>query len=190
MFDEIEKAHPDIFNLLLQILDEGRLTDSKGKHINFKNTIIILTSNNGVQDLIAQRKIEKQNGLAKVSTEEFLMNRLREKFKPELLNRIDQVVIFDSLSRESVLKISSNMLDSFIKRVAKKNIRLVISDSARNLICDLGYDEEYGARPIKKVIDKQIKDVLANMIIRGDVQENSVVQIDAVNGEFSFKIIC
>ena len=190
LFDEIEKAHPDIFNLLLQILDEGRLTDSKGKHINFKNTIIILTSNNGVQDLIAQRKIEKQNGLAKVSTEEFLMNRLREKFKPELLNRIDQVVIFDSLSRESVLKISSNMLDSFIKRVAKKNIRLVISDSARNLICDLGYDEEYGARPIKKVIDKQIKDVLANMIIRGDVQENSVVQIDAVNGEFSFKIIC
>lgn len=190
LFDEIEKAHPDIFNLMLQILDEGRLTDSKGKHINFRNTIIILTSNNGVQDLIARRKAEKLNGESRVSTQEFLMNRLREKFKPELLNRIDQIVIFDSLSRDSVLKISSLMLDSFVKRVAKKNIKLIISDSAKNLICDLGYDEEYGARPIKKVIDKKIKDVLANMIIRGDVQENSVVQIDAINGEFSFKIIC
>ena len=190
LFDEIEKAHPDIFNLLLQILDEGRLTDSKGKHINFRNTIIILTSNNGVQDLIQRRRFEKQTGEQKVSTEEFLMNRLREKFKPELLNRIDQVVIFDSLSKASVLKISSLMLDSFVKRVAKKKIKLVITDSAKNLICELGYDEAYGARPIKKVIDKQIKDVLANMIIRGDVLENSVVQIDAKGNNFCFEIIC
>ena len=190
LFDEIEKAHPDIFNLLLQILDEGRLTDSKGKHINFRNTIIILTSNNGVQDLILRRKLEKQTGEQMVSTEDFLMNRLREKFKPELLNRIDQVVIFDSLSKTSVLKISSLMLDSFVKRVSKKKIKLVITDAAKNLICDLGYDEAYGARPIKKVIDKQIKDVLANMIIRGDISENSVVQIDAKGNNFSFEIIC
>ncbi len=190
LFDEIEKAHPDIFNLMLQILDEGRLTDSKGKHINFKNTIIILTSNNGVQDLILRRRLEKETGEEKVSTEDFLMNRLREKFKPELLNRIDQVVIFDSLSKTSVLKISSLMLDSFVKRVAKKKIKLVITDAAKNLICDLGYDEAYGARPIKKVIDKQIKDVLANMIIRGDIQENSVVKIDARAKNFSFEIIC
>lgn len=190
LFDEIEKAHPDIFNLLLQILDEGRLTDSKGKHINFRNTIVILTSNNGVQDLIQRRKFENQTGESKVSTEDFLMNRLREKFKPELLNRIDQVVIFDSLSKASVLKISSLMLDSFVKRVAKKKIKLLITDAAKNLICDLGYDETYGARPIKKVIDKQIKDVLANMIIRGDVSENSVVQIDVNGNNFSFEIIC
>ena len=190
LFDEIEKAHPDVFNLFLQILDEGRLTDSKGRHINFKNTIIILTSNNGVQDLINRRKLEKETGIQRISTEEFLNNKLREKFKPELLNRIDQVVIFDSLSKTSVLKISSLMLDSFVKRVAKKNIKLVVSDSAKNLICELGYNEEFGARPIKKVIDKQIKDVLANMIIRGDIGENSVVQIDAIGKEFSFKIIC
>lgn len=190
LFDEIEKAHPDVFNLLLQIFDEGKLTDSKGKHINFRNTIIILTSNNGVQDLIKRRKLENSSNIEKVSTEEFLMNRLREKFKPELLNRIDQIVIFDSLSKQSVLKISGLMLDSFVKRVSKKNIKLIISNEARNLICELGYDEEYGARPIKKVIDKKIKDVLANMIIRGDVQDNSVVQIDANNGEFTFKIIC
>ena len=189
LFDEIEKAHPDVFNLMLQILDEGRLTDSKGKHINFKNTIIILTSNNGVQDLIRLKKLdgaESQN----VDTEEFLMRKLREKFKPELLNRIDQIVIFNPLSKESVLKISSLMLDSFIKLVSRKKIKLLVSDAAKSLICDLGYDEEYGARPIKKVIDKKIKDVLANMIIRGDVVENSVVEVDANNNEFSFKIIC
>lgn len=190
LFDEIEKAHPDIFNLLLQILDEGRLTDSRGKHVNFRNTIVILTSNNGVQDLIAQRKLETISGKKMVSSEEFLMGKLREKFKPELLNRIDQIVIFDSLSRESVLKISGLMLDSFVKRIAKKNIKVIITSSARNLICELGYDEEFGARPIKKVIDKKIKDVLANMIIRGELSENSVIEIDECNKDFTFKIIC
>ena len=190
LFDEIEKAHIDIFNILLQILDEGRLTDSKGKHINFRNTIIILTSNNGVQELMQRRKLEKQTEIQNVSTEDFLMNKLREKFKPELLNRIDQVVIFDSLSKDSVLKISSLMLDSFVKRLLNKKIKLLFTENAKNLICDLGYDEFYGARPIKKVIDKQIKDVLANMIIRGDIGENSIVQVDSIGKEFTFKIIC
>lgn len=190
LFDEIEKAHPDIFNLMLQILDEGRLTDSKGRHINFKNTIIILTSNNGVQELIASRKHAMQTGEVLPSTDEFLMTKLRDKFKPELINRIDQIVIFNPLSKESVLKISSIMLDAFAKRVEKKKIKLIITDSAKNLICELGYDEEYGARPIKKVIDKKIKDVLANMIISGQIQENSVLRIEAKGKEFSFEIIC
>ncbi len=191
LFDEIEKAHPDIFNILLQILDEGRLTDSKGKLVNFRNTIVILTSNNGVQELIARRKQEKASQLAtKVSTDEFLMNKLRDKFKPEILNRIDQIVIFDTLSKESVLKITNLMLDSFVKRVAKKGIRLVITDACKSLICDKGYDEEYGARPIKKVIDKEIKDILANMIIKGEIGENSVVKIDAAQNNFIFEIIC
>ena len=191
LFDEIEKAHPDIFNILLQILDEGRLTDSKGKLVNFRNTIVILTSNNGVQELIARRKQEKASQLAtKVSTDEFLMNKLRDKFKPEILNRIDQIVIFDTLSKESVLKITNLMLDSFVKRVAKKGIRLVITDACKGLICDKGYDEEYGARPIKKVIDKEIKDILANMIIKGEIGENSVVKIDAAQNNFIFEIIC
>lgn len=191
LFDEIEKAHPDIFNLLLQVLDEGRLTDSKGKHINFRNTVIIMTSNNGVQDLIARRKFEKQSGeKSKVSTDEFLMNKLRDKFKPEILNRIDQIVIFDTLSKESVLSITNLMLESFVKRVAKKGIKLIITDEAKSLICDKGYDEEYGARPIKKVIDKEIKDILANMIIKGEVGDNSVVKIDALENNFTFDIIC
>ena len=191
LFDEIEKAHPDIFNILLQILDEGRLTDSKGKLINFRNTIVIMTSNNGVQELIARRKQEKLQKVAlRVSTDEFLMNKLRDKFKPEILNRIDQIVIFDTLSKESVLKITNLMLDSFVKRVSKKGIRLVITDSCRSLICDKGYDEEYGARPIKKVIDKEIKDILANMIIKGEIGESSVVKIDACENNFTFDIIC
>ena len=191
LFDEIEKAHSDIYNLLLQVLDEGKLTDSKGKHINFRNTVIIMTSNNGVQDLIARRKYEKQSGeKLKVSTDEFLMSKLRDKFKPEILNRIDQIVIFDSLSKESILSITNLMLDSFVKRVAKKGIRLVITDAAKSLICDKGYDEECGARPIKRVIDKEIKDALAPMIISGEVAENSVVKIDASQNNFTFEIIC
>jgi ATP-dependent Clp protease ATP-binding subunit ClpA len=118
------------------------------------------------------------------------MSKLRDKFKPEILNRIDQIVIFDSLSKESVLSITNLMLNSFVKRVEKKGIRLVITDGAKSLICDKGYDEEYGARPIKKVIDKEIKDVLANMIIKGEVVETSVVKIDAIQNNFTFDIIC
>ena len=191
LFDEIEKAHSDIFNLMLQILDEGRLTDSKGRHVNFRNTIVILTSNNGVQELIKLRKsISGQANNLNLNIEEFLLEKLRERFKPELLNRIDQTVIFNHLSKESVLKITSNMLNSFVKRLEKKKIRLLITDEAQNLICDIGYDAEYGARPIRKVIDKRIKDVLANMIISGELVDNSVVKIDAKGKEFTFEIIC
>ena len=118
------------------------------------------------------------------------MTKLRDKFKPELINRIDQIVIFNPLSKASVLKISSNMLDAFAKRVERKKIKLIFTNDAKKLVCDLGYDEEYGARPIKKVIDKKIKDILANMIIKGEVVDNSVVKIDARGKDFTFEIIC
>ena len=190
LFDEIEKAHSDIFNILLQIFDEGRLTDSSGKLVNFKNTIVILTSNNGVQDLIARRKFEKQNPEEKcVSTQEFLMDKLRDSFKPELLNRIDSIVI-DSLSKNSVLKIANIMLDSLIKRVAKKDIVLKISDEARLLLVSKGYDEMYGARPLRRVIDREISDPLAEMIINKDLVANSAVEISALNNEFIFNVLC
>ena len=191
LFDEIEKAHSDIFNILLQIFDEGRLTDSSGKLVNFKNTIIILTSNNGVQDLIARRKFEKQNPEEKcVSTQEFLMDKLRDSFKPELLNRIDSIVIFDSLSKNSVLKIANIMLDSLIKRVAKKDIVLKYSDEARLQLVSKGYDEMYGARPLRRVIDREISDPLAEMIINKDLVANSAVEISALNNEFIFNVLC
>ena len=191
LFDEIEKAHPDIFNILLQIFDDGRLTDSSGKLVNFKNTLIILTSNNGVQDLLARRKFERENPTEKrVETQEFLMDKLRDNFKPELLNRIDSIVIFDSLSKPSVMKIANIMINSLEKRFVKKNISLQITESARILICDKGYDEMYGARPLRRVIDKEIKDPLAEMIISGELANNSAVQVDAENGKFKFDILC
>ena len=191
LFDEIEKAHSDIFNILLQIFDEGRLTDSRGKVVNFKNTVIILTSNNGVQDLLARRKFEKEHPEQKrVETQEFLMDKLRDKFKPELLNRIDSIVIFDSLSKESVMKIADIMVNSLISRFKKKNISLSLTEGARKLICDKGYDEAYGARPLKRVIDKEIKDPLAEMIISGEIVSGSAVQVDDYNQKFKFDVLC
>lgn len=191
LFDEIEKAHSDIFNIMLQIFDEGRLTDSSGKVVSFKNTLIILTSNNGVQDLLARRKFEREHPEQKtVETEEFLMDKLRDNFKPELLNRIDSVVIFDSLQKDSIMKIADIMLNSLEKRFVKKNISLEITTPARILICDKGYDEMYGARPLKRVIDKEIKDPLAEMIISGELQDNSAVKVDANGTEFEFKVLC
>lgn len=192
LFDEIEKAHPDIFNLLLQVLDEGRLTDSSGKLVNFRNTLIILTSNNGVQDLIARRKFEKTNPeQVKVSTSEFLMDKLRDKFKPELLNRLDSIVIFDSLSKESLLKISGLMLASLAKNLMRtRKITLEVTSNAKSLICEKGYDEEYGARPLKRVIDKEIRDELANMIVSGSLQNGSVIRVDSDGNKFDFEILC
>ncbi len=191
LFDEIEKAHPDIFNILLQIFDDGRLTDSSGKLVNFKNTIIILTSNNGVQDLLARRKFEKEHPeQKKVETQEFLMDKLRDNFKPELLNRIDSIVIFDSLSKESVMKISDIMISALVKRFEKKNITLQISNAAKVLICDKGYDEVYGARPLRRVIDKDIKDPLAEMIISGKLLDNSAALVDVKDGTFTFEVLC
>jgi len=191
LFDEIEKAHSDIFNILLQIFDDGRLTDSSGKLVSFKNTLIIMTSNTGVQDLIARRKFEKLNpDEARVSTDEFLMDKLRDNFKPELLNRIDSIVIFDSLSKESVMKISDLMLKTLEGRFKKKNISLQISRKARELICDKGYDEAYGARPLRRVIDKEVKDPLAEMIISGELVDNSAVMVDADDENFKFEVLC
>lgn len=191
LFDEIEKAHSDIFNILLQVFDDGRLTDSSGKVVNFKNTILILTSNNGVQELIARRKYERETmNQVKVNSQEFLMDKLRDKFKPELINRIDSIVIFDTLSKENIFKITDLMLNGLKKRLADKNISLMITNNAKMLICNKGYDEEYGARPLRRVIDKEINDVIAEMIIVGKLTENSAVKVDGINGKFVFNILC
>ena len=192
LFDEIEKAHSDILNILLQIFDEGRLTDSAGKLVNFKNTLIILTSNNGVQDLIARRKYEKAHKEEKrVSTDEFLMSKLRDNFKPELLNRIDSVVIFDSLTKESLLKITDIMIVKLMKNLDRsRKITLQVTEEAKGLITEKGYDEAYGARPLKRVIDKEIRDPLANMIVGGELPNSSAVEVDAEDGKFIFKVLC
>lgn len=191
LFDEIEKAHPDVFNILLQILDDGRLTDSRGKNVNFKNTLIILTSNNGVQKLLDRRKFEEEHPEEmKVDTQKFLLDRLRDNFKPELLNRIDSIVVFNNLSKESIMKIADIMLSSLIKRFKDKDIALEITESARELVADKGYDKLYGARPLRRVIDKEIKDPLAEKLISGEIVTNSAVKVDSNGENFIFEIIC
>ena len=192
LFDEIEKAHPDVFNLMLQILDDGRLSDSSGKYINFKNTLIILTSNNGVQKLWSRRKFELDNPQEmRVDTQKFLLDKLRENFKPELLNRIDSIVVFDSLSKESLLKITDIMLSKLMKNMERnRKITLQVTEEARKLITEKGYDEAYGARPLKRVIDKEIRDPVANMIVSGELPNSSAVEVDVRNGRFIFNVLC
>ena len=187
LFDEIEKAHPDVFNIMLQILDEGRLTDSKGRLVDFKNTIIILTSNVGATEV---KRTQSLGFASTSSTAEYekmcdkYMDALKEKFRPEFLNRIDDIIVFHKLTKEETKEIASLMMASLRKRLAVMNITLEITNSAMDLILEKGYDDNYGARPLKRVIQHYIEDKLSEEILRGRVGENSTVSIDAANGEF------
>lgn len=188
LFDEIEKAHPDVFNIMLQLLDDGRLTDSKGRVVSFKNCIIIMTSNVGATEagqksslgFIANERQEYDNMCDKY------MDALKSKFRPEFLNRIDDIIVFHKLTKEDTAKIAQILLSSLRKRLAVREIELVITDSAMDLIIEKGYDDNYGARPLKRVIQRNIEDKLSEEILRGRLLENSKMIIDAVDGEFVF----
>lgn len=190
LFDEIEKAHPDIFNLMLQILDDGRLTDSKGRLISFKNCIIIMTSNVGATD--TERKISL--GFTGNSNAEYdkmcdkYMDALKDKFRPEFLNRIDDIIVFNKLEKSDTSKIADILLSSLRKRLQVKEVKFIIDEFAMNLIIEKGYDNEYGARPLKRVIQHNIEDKLSEMILRGEIKEKSQVKVTARNGEFLFNI--
>ena len=188
LFDEIEKAHPDVFNLMLQILDDGRLTDSKGRVVSFKNAIIIMTSNVGATQVkttaslgfIANKEAEYDKMCDRYN------DALKEKFRPEFLNRIDDIIIFNKLEKEDTAKIAEILLVSLKKRLAVMDIELSITDRAMDLITEKGYDKDYGARPLKRVIQRNIEDKLSEEILRGNLKENSVLTIDAIDGEFIF----
>jgi ATP-dependent Clp protease ATP-binding subunit ClpC len=183
LFDEIEKAHPDVFNILLQVLDDGILTDSKGNHVDFKNTIIILTSNIGSQNIIKSIENEEtQETLEKTVKEE-----LKRYFKPEFLNRLDSIVVFKTLSENDVEKIVEIMIKNLEKRLLEKNIHLEITSSAKHEIAKLGYDKFYGARPLKRVIEKLIETPLANMIIKDDARDGDIIEIDYIDGKINVK---
>lgn len=184
LFDEIEKAHPDVYNILLQIMDDGRLTDAQGRVVSFKNTIIIMTSNVGVADLKEGTKRLGFGGAfdEKQTQDELLENALRRHFKPEFLNRIDVVCKFHSLSKEDIGKIARILIKKFEKALKEKNITLSITDAVMDFIVERGYDAEYGARPLRRVIEQQIEDNVAEAIISGEVKDNSNVNID-FNGE-------
>lgn len=183
LFDEIEKAHPDVFNALLQILDDGRLTDSQGRTVSFKNTIIIMTSNVGATDAAAKREIGF-NAIGKRDSDvrdEAYMNALRSMFRPEFLNRIDVICVFDKLTKDDVAKIAEIMLKKVEKSLADKNIMLTVTPAAMSWLIEKGYDAEYGARPLRRVIEQNVEDEIAEAIIGGRVRNNSAVRVDCMN---------
>ena len=186
LFDEIEKAHPDVFNIMLQLLDDGRLTDNKGRVVSFKNCIIIMTSNVGASE------IQQKTALGFISNKSVqyeqmcdkYMDALRAKFKPEFLNRIDDIIVFHKLEKQDTAKIAEILLTSLKKRLEAMDIKVEITPSAMDLITDKGYDENYGARPLKRVIQRHIEDKLSEKILRGEIVAKSSVIISAKDGEF------
>ncbi len=179
LFDEIEKAHPDVFNILLQVLDDGRLTDGQGRVVNFSNTVVIMTSNLGSQAIM--RMTEDNVGEIRGQ----VMEALRANFRPEFLNRVDEVIIFTQLSREQLGEIVSIQLDEVRKRLAERNMQLLVTDEARDLLATLGYDPTFGARPLKRVIQKRVLDPLAMGLLDGSLHEGETVTLSVgPDGEF------
>ncbi len=191
LLDEIEKAHPEVFNILLQIFEDGRLTDSKGRTASFKNTIIIMTSNAGSDYINKMASIgfdTKEDLAERESMKEKIMSSLRDQFKPEFLNRIDEIVIFDYLKKEEIQKIVDLELTKVEKRLVAKSITLKISDNAKQLLADKGFDPALGARPLKRVIQRLILDPLSLKLVIGEIKEGDNVIIDAENKEITFQI--
>ena len=178
--DEIEKAHPDVFNILLQILDDGRITDSQGRTVDFKNTIIILTSNLGSSYLL--EGIE-EDGSIRPEAQEAVMAELRRSFRPEFLNRLDEIILFRPLTRENLNSIIDLMVESLRKRLKDRDLDLELTDAAKELIIERGYDPLYGARPLRRVLQSSVETLVARTILRGDISAGSTITVDARDGE-------
>ena len=184
LFDEIEKAHPDVFNILLQVLDDGRITDSQGRTIDFKNTIIILTSNLG-SDYILEGI--KENGEISEEAKQKVETLLKQSFRPEFLNRLDEIVFYKPLKKNEISKILELLIVDLEKRLSDKNIKLELSESAKSYLIDNGYDEVYGARPLKRFVQKKLETLIAKKILTGEIVPNSVVKIDCKDDELVIK---
>ncbi len=190
LLDEIEKAHPDVFNLLLQVMDEGRLTDSLGRKVDFKNTIIIMTSNIGTRQLkdFGSGVGFQTREVGKEFTHGVLQKALNKAFAPEFLNRIDDIVMFDSLDKEAIFKIIDIELTGFYKRIDQLGYKLDIEESAKTFIAEKGYDQQYGARPLKRAIQKYLEDDLAEMIINADIMPGDTIKVVHEDGADSVKM--
>ena len=189
LFDEIEKAHPDVFNLLLQLLEDGRLTDNRGTTVDFRNTIVIMTSNlgTGVVEPETLGFIRNASNLdSGTRLRESIEQALKKSFRPEFLNRIDDIVIFDSIERDQLLRIVDIMIEDIKKRMLNNGVRLDFSDEIREWIADEGYDEEYGARPLRRCIQRKIENPLSTMLLQGDFGDDSEVKIVLKQGELDF----
>ena len=180
LFDEIEKAHPDVFNILLQILDDGRITDSQGRTVDFKNTIIILTSNLGSQYLLEGIDME---GNITDSAKEAVMDELHRAFRPEFLNRLDETILFKPLTKDNLTGIIDIMVEGLKKRLADRSLKLCITDKAKELIIERGYDPLYGARPLRRYLQSSVETLLARAILSGDIAAGSTLTVDVENDE-------
>lgn len=193
LFDEIEKAHPDVFNMLLQILEDGRLTDSQGRTVDFKNTIIIMTSNVGAR-LITEKQSslgfnsenEKAEESEKKDIKELVTGELRKVFRPEFLNRVDDIIVFNKLNKDEIKQIAVKMLKTLENRLDKMNIKINFTDNAVSEIADKGFDENYGARPLRRAIQNEIEDPLSEQMLEGKVKDGAVVTCDFADGQFTF----
>jgi ATP-dependent Clp protease ATP-binding subunit ClpC len=192
LFDEIEKAHPDVFNILLQILDDGRLTDSKGRTVDFKNTVIIMTSNVGANTIKKQKSLGFMSSSTNEETSEYekmkenVMGQLKETFRPEFLNRIDEIIVFHSLSKENIKHIVSLMINNLSNRLEQLNIKIEIDDKAKDLLADAGFDPVYGARPLQREIRRKIEDKLSEELLKGTVKKSDIIKISADDKDLVF----
>ncbi len=188
LFDEIEKAHPDVFNIMLQILDDGLLTDSQGRHVDFKNTVIIMTSNVGAKNIVEPKSVgftTRENNFedAQKVIKSNVTDSLKETFRPEFLNRIDDIIVFDQLKKEDIVKIADNMLKSIKARLSDMEITLNVTPEAAALLADKGFDVVYGARPLRRTIQNFVEDAVAEKILDGSVKKGETVNVDAKDGE-------
>ena len=194
LFDEIEKAHPDVFNIMLQILDDGILTDAQGRRVDFKNTVIIMTSNLGAKDILgnvssklgfgsADRE-EDKNKTEKEKIKDKVMEQVKKAFKPEFLNRIDEIIVFDRLSEENIQAIARLMLNSLVTRLKENDIEAEFTDNAVKEIAKKGFDPVYGARPLRRAIQNEIEDMLSEKIIDGDIKSGDKISVDFADGKF------
>jgi ATP-dependent Clp protease ATP-binding subunit ClpB len=181
LFDEIEKAHPEVLNVLLQLLDDGRLTDGKGRTVDFKNVVVIMTSNLGSQ-FIAENTGELNEGVRRQ-----VMDALRQHFRPEFLNRVDEIIFFHSLGLEHMKQIIDIQVHGLLKRLEDRKIHVDLSDTAKSFIVSEGYDPMYGARPLKRTIQRRVLDPLAMRVLEGDFHEGDRVIVDVGDNELTFE---
>ena len=182
LFDEVEKAHADVFNTLLQVLDDGRLPDAQGRTVNFRNTVIIMTSNIGSQYLTADAT---SDGEIKPDTRERVLGEMRGYFRPEFLNRLDDIVLFKPLTPAEIEHIVDLMLGDVRSRLADRQMQLEVSESAKHFIAEQGFDPVYGARPLRRFIAREVETRIGRALLAGDVRDGAVIRVDYINGELA-----
>ncbi len=181
LFDEVEKAHPDVFNILLQVLDDGRITDSQGRTVDFKNTIIILTSNLGSDILLAG--IDETSGEITETAKSQVQELLKRSFRPEFLNRLDEIVFYKPLTRDNISGIIDLQIADLQKRLEDKELKVILTDAAKKYVIDNAYDPIYGARPLKRFLQRKVETLIGRMIIAGETHEGSTLIVDEDGGK-------